>query len=457
MQPDTLQTLEPLAPLLLSPIEGAFWQIEQNLAGAYRMVVLFRLDGCLRAGFLTEALRRLQCRHPKLRSIVVQEIDGLRYQFEPQPPPIPFEIRDYSEGELPWRGETRRMLEGGFVAGSLAALTVLRCPSRGCCDLLLMVHHAIADGLSAIMLVHDLLTEYARIESGADLPPRPGLSPITAAHAQSAAGWWDKFWLLRRFMRLQRQDRRRRQTALPHTRDITPQSQWVHWVFSRDATLRVIRRFRKEQTSLGGALVAAVCSGLMDCLAVPEGLFKCQFPLSVREALNGPAGPVTAQDLGCFVSIMNEFYEVPRKPEFWKLARHAHQALQNFVQHGGPSFGYNMAAVATTRLFRRAVPRLLVSDERVTLLANNYGVLNVADSYGSLRPRECTFIFKNYEHGPSLVAQGLVMGQRLNVGFVADGLDPAFWDRLHVAVHGHLQAASLDDESPQRMSVAPQE
>ena len=264
-------------------------------------------------------------------------------------------------------------------------------------------------------------------------------------HAQTNAGWWDKLWLVRRFMRLQRQDRRCRQTALPHAREITPQSQWVHWVFPRDATLRVIRRCRKEHTSLGAALVAAVCSGVMDCLPVPAGLFKCQFPLNVREALAGPAGPVTAEDLGCFVSVMNEFYEVPRKPDFWKLARHAHQALQNFVRHGGPSFGYNMAAVATTRPFKRAVPRLVVSDQRLTLLANNYGVLNVSDAYGSLRPRECTLTFKNYEHGPSLVAQGLVMGQRLNVGFVADGLDPAFWDRLHVAVHRRLEAASVEN------------
>ena len=90
------------------------------------------------------------------------------YQFDQQPPPIPLEISDYTEEKLPWREETRRLLEGGFAAGSLAAVTVLRCPSRCCFDLLLVVHHAIADGLSAIVLVHDLLTEYARIESGAD-------------------------------------------------------------------------------------------------------------------------------------------------------------------------------------------------------------------------------------------------------------------------------------------------
>jgi hypothetical protein len=226
-----------------------------------------------------------------------------------------------------------------------------------------------------------------------------------------------------------------------------PQSQWVHWLFSREDTIRLVRRCRKEQSSLGGVLVAAVCCGLMDCLPVSAGLFKCQFPLNLREELDGPAGPVTAQDLGCFVSIMNEFYEVPQQPAFWSLARHAHQSLQTFVQRGGPSFGYNMAAVAASRVFERFVPRLMASTERMTLLANNYGVLNVADAYGNLRLRECTLTFKNYVNGPSLVIQGLVVGQRLNVGLTADGVDPAFWERLHLAVRRRLQAAAGVAES----------
>jgi Condensation domain len=443
----TTQRLESLEPLALSPIEAAFWRVEKNFAGAYRAVVLFRLDGCIQAGPLAAALRHLQYRHPKLRAMVAQADDGrLRYQFEPEPPPIPFEITDYAEHDLPWREETRRLLERGFPeAGPLAAVAILRCPTRATSDLLVMVHHAIADGLSAIMLVDDLLTEYARAEARVDLPPRPALQPVTAFRAKSSGGWLSRLWLLRRFMRLQRADRRSVRTPLPQAPGILPQSQWMHWVFSREDTHRLVRRCRKERTSLGGALVAAVCCGLMDCLPVGVGFFKCQFPLNVRESLEALAGRVTPEDLGCFVSIMNELYEVPRPPSFWSLARRAHQALQAFTRHGGPSFGYNMAAVASTGLFERAVPRLMASPHRVTLLANNYGVLNVRDAYGSLRPRECTLTFKNYEAGPSLVIQALVMGQRLNVGLVADGLDPAFWKRVHVAVHQRFATASIND------------
>ncbi len=443
----TVQSLDRLEPLPLSPVEAAFWRVEKNFAGAYRAVVLFRLEGCIQAGPLAGALRHLQCRHPKLRATVVHTDNGpLRYQFEPEPPPIPFVITDYREPDLPWREETRSLLERGFPeAGPMAAVAVLRCPSRANSYLLLMVHHAIADGLSAIMLVDDLLTEYARAEGRVNLPPRPVLPPVTATRAKTSAKWWSRLWLLRRFMRLQRADSRSLQTPLPQAPGILPQSQWIHWVFSPEDTYRLVRRCRKERASLGGSLVAAVCCGLMDCLPIDAGCFKCQFPLNIRESLNGPAGPVAPDDLGCFVSIMNELCEVPQQAAFWSVARQAHKSLQVFMRHGGPPFAYNMAALASRDLFARAVPRLMASEQRVTLLANNYGVLNVKDAYGSLRPRECTLTFKNYAAGPSLVVQALVLGQRLNVGFVADGLDPAFWERLQVAVHQRFAAAPDND------------
>jgi hypothetical protein len=452
MTADTLIKPERLDPLVLSPIEAAFWRVEENFDGAYRAVVLFRLDGCIAADLLTSALWRVQCRHPKLRAQVKQGDDGrLRYVFENTPRAIPFEIRDYGEEDFPWREQTRRLLQRGFPAnGPFAAVTVLRSRARGRSDLLLLVHHAIADGLAAIMLVDDLLTEYAKVETESDSPPPSAMPPVTAVRAKSSSGWLSRFWLARRFLRLRREDKRLHQTHLPQAPDIPQQSEWSLFVFSPEETVRLVRRCRKERTSLGGVLVAAVCTALMECLDIPKGVFKCQFPLNVREQLDAPGGRVTPQDLGCFVSLMTEIYEVSQRPAFWKLARYTQRALEIFTRHGGPSFCYNMAAVASSRMFARAVPRLLASRERVTLLANNYGVLNVANKYGSLRPLECTLTFRNYADGPSLVVQALVLAQRLNVGIVADGLDPAFWNRFQLAVHSQLEKAEAIEDTGYR-------
>ena len=470
----------PERPVFLGPVEHLFWRLEANSVGAFRVALVILLDGCIESDLLTAALYRLQCRHPKLRAAIVDGPHGrLRYEFGPASP-IPFDISDHEDGEFPWRQTAHRLMHVSFPAsGPLMAVSVLRSRSRRCSQLLLTAHHALADGVSAIMLAEDLLTEYARGEADPDAVPRPALPPLTAMRAKASGGLFGRLWLLRRMRRMIRDDRSGRQTSLPEAQGIPPQSQWVHWVFSREDTLELVRRCRREQVSLGAALVAAVFCGLIDCLAVPEALLKCTFPFDIRGTLGMP---VTSQDLGCFVSIMNEFYAVRQQPSFWDLARRAHHNHQKFTTRGGPSFYYNLAAWvflydrlrAALSLIRRTAARPEPPREkRVTVLATHYGVLNLRQSYGSLRPAACTLTFKNDNYGPSTIVEALVLHQQLNIGLVADNLDPAFWAQLQVAIRTRLAAAVSaepavsspqprhipvqDNSAPQRMNVAPQE
>lgn len=457
MHSSTHENLAPAKPVLLGPVERLFWRVENGFAGLFRVTIVMRLDGCIEADLLAGALHRLQCRHPKLRAVIVDGGVGQPcYQFDETGRSVPFEIEDYDDREFAWREAAQRLMQGALpAAGPLIAVTVLRSRTRGRSDLLLTAHHAVADGMSAIMLIGDLLAEYARGEAEPEVQPRPALPTVTAMRAKTSGGWAGRLWLLRRLRRMMREDRSGRQTSLPEVPGIPPQSQWVHWVFSRQDTLELVRRCRREQVSLGAALVAAVFCGLVDCLPGPQALLKCSFPFDLRDAVEGPAGPVTLQDLGCFVSIMNEFYEVRQPPAFWELARRAHQNHQTFVKQGGPSFYYNLAATAAfydrLKAFARLMPRRAnaepPSDRRVTLLATHYGVLNLREAYGSLRPRACTLTFKNDTFGPSTVLEALVMGQRLNIGLGAGNLDPAFWAQLQMAVRKHLGAAIPSGES----------
>jgi hypothetical protein len=448
MPANTLQTTESAEPVFLGSVESYFWRYDEDLVGAGRIIVLLRLDGLIQADFLAGALGRLQRRHPKLRALVAQGADGrLRYRFEPATPPIPFEIIDCYEAETPWRETTRRILQTDFPAtGPLAAVTVLRSPLRGSSELILTAPHAIADGMSGIMLMDELLTEYAKLEANIELPPVPSLPAVSEVRANAPGGWRGYLRLLRRFVRIKRAESRSPITPLPAAQDIPPYSQWVHWVFSREETLALVRRCRKERASLSGAMVAAACCGLRDCLPGPEFLFKWQLPFNVRESLAGPGGPITAQDLGCFIASMNGLVKMADQP-FWDVARQAHREVQMFFDDGGATFGYNLASflydlkLALDRLISRSVPKMPLPPQRETLLATNYGVLSMRDVYGSLRPRECTLIFKNEMTGPVLLMEALVLGQRLNLGFAADDLDPAFWARLQVAVRGQLVSA----------------
>jgi len=444
---------KPSKSILLSPVESYFWRFEQEMDGALRVAVIVRLDGHIEADPLALALAQLLRRHPKLRAVITEGFDGrLHYRFDQVARPIPFEIIDCEGVETPWREMTRRLFHLDLQSsGSLAAVIVLRNPSQGYSELLLTAPHAIADGMSGIMLMDDLLTEYAKAETYGETGPCPSLPVVTAPHAKPSAGLRGRFRLFRRFLRLKRQEGRSPVTSLPEDRDIPPQSQWVHWVFSKEQTLTLVRRCRSERTSLTGALVAAACCGIRDCLPAPELLLKWQIPFNIRAQLEGSAGPVSGNDLGCFVSSMNGLTRIIDQPLYWDVARSAHQEVQTFMEEGGLSFGYNTSSmlyglhVIASRLFtgrvRRVANMTRPDNKRETLLATHYGVLNIRDSYGSLRPKECTLMFKNEITGPSLVMEGLILGQRLNVGFAADDLDQAFWEKLHIAVQKHLAAA----------------
>ncbi len=445
-------------PVPLSAIESAFWDAEEGSAGAFRAAVVMRLDGCIETHTLSLALERLQHRHPKLRAVVARDRDGRRsYHFDRIASPIPIEIHDYDGDDFPWREEARRQLSLEFPSpGPFVRVAAFRSRARGCSELLLVVHHAIADGRSTLMLVENLLTEYGHSELSEDGPSRPIAPPVSVPRAPRTGGWSDRLWLIRRFLRIQREERRARQTPLPAGRDVPAQSQWVRWVFTSEETVRLVRRCRRERTSFAGVMHAATCAGLMECLPVSEGVFKCQFPFDLRGILEGPEGPVTALDLGCFSSAMNEFYFVRRQPAFWELARHAQQSVDAFVRRGGPGFYYNLSAAEASRALKPLAPMLVAPrHQRPTLLATNYGVVNFAESYGQLRPRECAVGMKHDSVGPLLMMEALVMGQRLNVGFSGDGLEPVFWDRLKSAVRRHLDmAASPGDGARAKAFIA---
>jgi hypothetical protein len=430
-------------PVPLNGTEEAFWRC------GLRLAVLCRVDGCIEEEFLEEALRRVEHRHPKLRATPLVDNTGVRrYHLDPPAPPIPWQIVEADAGAFPWREETRRLVATPHTPGApLAAVTVLRDRAGNRADLILAVHHAVADGRSTLVLLDDLLGEYARAEAGdAPLPERAPI--VSEGRAVSSAGWLDRARIALRFARLQLTERPGSQTPLPLDAAVPPFTQWSHFVFSRSDTLAIIRRCRAEQVSLNAALIAAACCALAECLGTAAAVFKWHSAFDVRDAIVTPRGPVGTRDLGCFMTLMRGRCGTSSAASQWDIARDVDGDIQDFARHGGPQFGFNMVALA----MRRGVGPTAstpVNRNRPTLFATNYGVLELRDAYGTLRPRECTLVFTGDEiTGASLSIEALVLGQRLNVGFVSNGVDSRFWDRLNASFRKHIESAAAVPRTP---------
>jgi len=434
-------------PVVLSPVESYFWRAEEQDRG-YRCAALVKLDGCTEAEPLAVALREIQRRHPKLRAAIVEGSDyRLRYHIACPAPPIPFEIRDFSGPEMPWRDTTREMLAAPFPdQGPYAAVTVLRNRSLACSEVILVGSHAFVDGMSALVLLSDLLAAYAKAEAEISTVEDPALPLISAPRALSAGSWRQHFRVLRRFRALRKIRQVMPGVMLPHDPSTPPLSQWMHWGFSPEDTLRIVRRCRREQVSVHCLLLASVFCSVRGLLGTSGRSFRFHSPFNVRTQLQGPDRPVQLQDLGCFMSNMNGLFPGDLEGDVWEVARYAQKDIESFKAMSGPSFGYNIASFFYNltnlgRQLRLPAEWLSPREERVSLLATNYGVAPLQSAYGSLRTRACTLMFKNDSVGAHLVAEALVLGQELNVGFAASGLTASAWESLHTEVWGYLSTA----------------
>ncbi len=422
--------------------------MSSRICGHFALQFCADLKACLNEEVLRTALQRLQRRHPKLRARIEEAKDGRLYYEFPNPSIcVPYKIREYDGTDFPWRDEMRGLLESPFPSeGPYFSVVILRSRTVPYSELLMCSTHTFTDGLSALVLLENFLAEYAKAETNTDTSNDPILPCVTAGYARAAGGWRGPLTLLRRFMRLKRKQQRMLPTALPESKAEPTLSQWSHWVFSAEDTLKVVKRLRKEKTSLNAALMTAVSFGLMVCLPDSEALFSLHLPFNVREWLTGPAGPVSDQDLGCFITHMNGYLKLNRASSFFDVAREAQDDIQMFTSNGGPWFGYNMSSffyslgTGIRRWIRLSPQRLSPSEKQgITMLVNNYGVATLQNSYGSLRPKDCTLIFNTERASYSLTIQALVLGQKLNVGLAAGSLEPMFWNRLQNAVLNYLK------------------
>lgn len=431
----------------LNPFEEGYWR------GDGRIALVCRIDGTVDEQILARVLRRLERRHPKLRAVTVSESDGyLRYEPHRQAPPLPLDVLDVEGDELPWREATRTLLDMGLpTQRPLGGVTLIRDRVRARSILIFSVHHGVADGRSGIMLLGDLLADYATLEAQPNAPQGTSFPILSEARASHAVGWRNRLRLAHRFLRLQIQEYRIPQLALPTCGDVAPLSQWVHWVLSPRETVALIRRCRKEQTSLNGVMVAATYCGLRDCLPPSGRLFKWHSAFDVRDLLMTPTGPITGSDMGVFMSAVRSLERFNERPALWDLARRFHEEMQLFERLGGPAVGFNVMRARLTQSFVKSEGTTLTArSKRPTLFATNYGVVDLHDAYGSLRPRECAPMFRGDPiAGPWLTMEALVLNQRLNLGFAADCVDPGFWTQLVAAVRRHLDDASrASDDSP---------
>jgi hypothetical protein len=304
-----------------------------NSVGAYLTSLAMELEGPLTEPLLRRAMAHLQERHPLLRARIVGDPSGPRWTTPPLPSAPELRVADGEEAR-----SLERLAESELRRGYLPASEPLwRCvfaPSRGGEPhrLILSAHHSVADGMSGLVLITDLVATCAALAAGEKLSPYlPALPPLDDLLEPEPA--WE---------RLRRRIRQRWRglgglllcapEMLPLETAAPLESRRTRVLFRAvpRSTLDALRtRAREERTTVTGALAAAFLEATR---ATVGGLRKV--PLNHLVSLRGSRVP--GEQLGCFTSGILTTHSLGKDQPFWDVARKTTTRLRAALKRGEP-------------------------------------------------------------------------------------------------------------------------
>ncbi|HLL53458.1 MAG TPA: condensation domain-containing protein, partial [Myxococcaceae bacterium] len=166
---------EPLRPL--SAMEHGIWKTD--LGAPLNFTTVMRLQGPVSEAALRAALPVLRARHTHLRTRIVAEGSGAVFRTD-DVPPLPLRVVPGREGR--WLEELEREINHPFPEpGPLGRFTLLE-GEPGTTWLLATLHHSVADGMSGVFLLRDLVRCLAQLAAGEAprLPPLEAPGPVDA-------------------------------------------------------------------------------------------------------------------------------------------------------------------------------------------------------------------------------------------------------------------------------------
>ena len=125
----------------------------------FTSVFTIQLFGRLAEGRLQQALFRLQAKHPLLRCVIEDGVDGPRFVLQNHPAPIPLRVVE-RENDDHWQSEVRREWMAPFDASRDPLVRLVWLRGSEVSELILVGHHCICDGQSGMTLLRECLTAY---------------------------------------------------------------------------------------------------------------------------------------------------------------------------------------------------------------------------------------------------------------------------------------------------------
>lgn len=313
---------------LLTPTERFLHRLHAERDGAGATICVARCNTTWEPHALEQALQKLPQRHPAL-GWTIQGDGRRRAEFvAASNTTIPFEVVREARDES-WKAFALDRMKVPFPldTGPLIRAAVLIDETRTVCDLVLQVHHALADGRSLAVLMRDWVSFVADDFS----------APITPLPQPSAVGLRPKHSIWKRFQFLcdaiLRQWKFGKCTKALFPRPAEAQESLARWNLEAATTSALVIQTRQQGTTLYGAIAAAVLATIHEELALDGKSLLMRCPVSTREWVSPPVGPDV---VGCFASAAVILRDYDPSLPFWDHARRCRTEVQRFLEQDGP-------------------------------------------------------------------------------------------------------------------------
>jgi hypothetical protein len=379
----------------LSPVERWYW-IADRLS-PLNVVARVRVRGHLTPRAIRAGLDALRDRHPLLRAAIVADPADANPAFVTGAGiPIPLRVVD---GDAHWEHEVneRELVDRiDLAAGPLCRAVVLDHGDEEH-DLLLTVSHCVADAVTALALLRELLEFAERPESAVPLAPLPAPEDMFPARQRALGG---ALGIASRVLPDQRRLRRNTLRRLVPSEVVTDErrrSRFVHRALDFAQLDALSRSCKREGATVHGALAAAMITAVARDAEVAE---RCAFaigsPIDFRGEL---AQPVTNRDVGAYIATVPSFVDFGPGDPFWPMAKTISEDVARRKRRGDHFAVINLLRWVCPRgLARSASFRELVEARGPgNLCLSNIGRYHFPDVIGPWRLSEAQFVA-----GPSI-------------------------------------------------------
>ena len=338
-----------------------------------------RIIGDLTLAELERALSKARQKHLLTAVNVIDDGEAPPYFVQTDPADVPLRIIEDGRDDL-WLEVTAQELAILIDATKDPLVRFVWIQGDGFSDLIVVCHHAIADGLSASYLMRDIMTFLGNPELEATpLPLNPGLDQLVPADVEAE--------LLPQIQANIEEQLAYFATATPTPRELPPPSTYV--VHGRELTTAqtavLVQQSRAQETTVHGALGAAFLLAFAQQFGTETGTTRTiQSPINLRPHFTEPL----AETMGTFVHIATTEVDCAPTQDFWQVAR---AVRDGFVAKLTPAelFGFPLMVKQMPFVDKESFERIYHTsmNERpdhadYDFSLSNIGRLDLAEQYG---------------------------------------------------------------------------